>query len=202
VSARLIAFEGADASGKSTQARRLGQRLDVEVTFQFGATEIGAAIRRILLDPANDELDDRAEALLIIADKAQHVAEIVGPALAAGRTVVSDRFTASALAYQGYGRGLDLDVLAATMAFATGGLVPDLTVLLDVDVAVARERLGHRIDRIEGAGAAFHERVRRGYLELAAADPDRWLVIDAAGSVDEVGARVDAAVDAWLAAHP
>jgi dTMP kinase len=202
VSARLIAFEGADASGKSTQARRLGQRLDVEVTFQFGATEIGAAIRRILLDPANDELDDRAEALLIIADKAQHVAEIVGPALAAGRTVVSDRFTASALAYQGYGRGLDLDFLAATMAFATGGLVPDLTVLLDVDVAVARERLGHRIDRIEGAGAAFHERVRRGYLELAAADPDRWLVIDAAGSVDEVGARVDAAVDAWLAAHP
>jgi dTMP kinase len=202
VSARLIAFEGADASGKSTQARRLGQRLDVEVTFQFGATEIGAAIRRILLDPANDELDDRAEALLIIADNAQHVAEIVGPALAAGRTVVSDRFTASALAYQGYGRGLDLDFLAATMAFATGGLVPDLTVLLDVDVAVARERLGHRIDRIEGAGAAFHERVRRGYLELAAADPDRWLVIDAAGSVDEVGARVDAAVDAWLAAHP
>ena len=180
MSGRLIAFEGADASGKSTQARRLAQRLDVEVTFQFGATEIGAAIRRILLDPANHELDDRAEALLIIADKAQHVAEIVGPALAAGRTIVSDRFTASTRAYQGYGRGLDLDFLDATMAFATGGLTPHLTVLLDVDLAVARERLGDRIDRIEGAGAAFHERVRHGYLAMAEADPDRWLVVDGA----------------------
>jgi dTMP kinase len=200
MSGRLIAFEGADASGKSTQARRLGARLGVAVTFQHGATDVGGAIRSIVLDPTNHELDDRAEALLIIADKAQHVAEIVGPALEAGQTIISDRFTASTLAYQGYGRGLDLDVLRATMSFATHGVEPDLTVLLDVDLEVARARLGDQMDRIEGAGEAFHQRVRNGYLELAAADPDRWLVIDAAGTVDEVADRIDAAVDAWLAA--
>lgn len=201
MTARLIAFEGADASGKSTQARRLGQRLDLEITFQFGATEIGGAIRSILLDPINTELDDRAEALLIMADKAQHVAEIVGPALDAGTTIISDRFTASTLAYQGYGRGLDLDFLRSTMEFATGGIEPDLTVLLDVDLEVARARLGDQMDRIEGAGAAFHERVRRGYLELAAADPDRWVVVDAGGTVDEVAGWVDAAVDEWWASN-
>lgn len=195
MSGRLIAFEGADASGKSTQARRLGARLGVTVTFQHGATDIGGAIRAIVLDPANDDLDDRAEALLIIADKAQHVAEIVGPALRSGETIISDRFTASTLAYQGYGRGLDLDVLRATMAFATHGIEPDLTVLLDVDLEVARERLGDLMDRIEGAGADFHQRVRHGYLELAAADPGRWLVIDAGGTVDEVAARIESAVD-------
>ncbi|MEQ8843026.1 MAG: dTMP kinase [Acidimicrobiales bacterium] len=199
MSGRLIVFEGADASGKSTQARRLGQRLDVEVTFQHGATDVGAAIRTVVLDPTNDHLDDRAEALLIIADKAQHVAEIVGPALAAGRTIISDRFTASALAYQGYGRGLDLDFLRTAMEFATHGTEPDVTVLLDVELDVARARLGDRMDRIEGAGAAFHQRVRNGYLEMAAADPDRWLVVDADGTVEEVEARVDDAFDGWLA---
>jgi len=198
---RLIAFEGADASGKSTQARRLAARLELPLTFQFGATDIGGSIRRILLDPEHRELDDRAEALLVIADKAQHVAEIVGPALDRGETIISDRFTASSLAYQGYGRGLDLDALAEMMRFATHGIEPDLTVLLDVDLAVARERLGDQIDRIEGAGAEFHQRVRQGYLEMAAASPDHWLVIDAGGTVDDVAARVDAAVDAWLARH-
>jgi len=198
MTARLIAFEGADASGKSTQARRLGERLGVDVTFQHGATDVGGAIRSIVLDLANQNLDDRAEALLIIADKAQHVAEIVGPALAAGRTIISDRFTASTLAYQGYGRGLDLDVLNATMEFATHGVEPDLTVLLDVDIEVARERLGDQMDRIEGAGAEFHQRVRNGYLELAAADPERWVVVDAGGTVQDVAARVDDAVDRWF----
>ena len=196
---RLIAFEGADASGKSTQARRLGRRLGFDVTFQHGATDVGGAIRSIVLDLANEHLDDRAEALLIIADKAQHVAEIVGPALAAGDTIISDRFTASTLAYQGYGRGLDLDVLRATMDFATHGIEPDLTVLLDVDLEVAKARLGDQMDRIEGAGAEFHQRVRNGYLELTSANSDGWVVVDAGGTVDEVAARVDAAVDAWLA---
>ena len=121
---RLIVFEGADASGKSTQARRLASRLGAELTFQFGATEIGSAIRSILLDPAHAALDDRAEALLVIADKAQHVAEIVGPALERGETIVSDRYTASSTAYQGYGRGLDLDQLDAMMRFATHGIEP------------------------------------------------------------------------------
>jgi dTMP kinase len=197
----LIAFEGADASGKSTQARRLAQRIGATLTFEFGATPVGSAIRSILLDPAHTSMDDRAEALLVIADKAQHVAELVGPALARGETVISDRFTASSTAYQGYGRGLDRAVIESIMDFATHGLRPDLTVLLDVDLALARERLGDDIDRIEGAGAEFHRRVRDGYLELAAADPDRWLVIDAGGSVEQVAARVDAAVDSWLAAN-
>jgi len=201
MSGRLIVFEGADASGKSTQARRLAERLGADLTFQFGATAIGAAIRSILLDPAHSELDDRAEALLVIADKAQHVAEIVGPALERGETVVSDRFTASTSAYQGYGRGLDLAGLDAMMRFATHGIEPDLTVLLDVPWSVARIRLGDQMDRIEGAGADFHTRVRDGYLAMAAADPGRWVVVDADGTVDEIAARVDAAVDDWLAAN-
>lgn len=201
MSGRLIAFEGADASGKSTQARRLASRLGVELTFQFGATDIGSAIRSILLDPVHETLDDRAEALLVIADKAQHVTEIVAPALARGDTIISDRFTASTTAYQGYGRGLDRDELIGMMRWATQGLEPDLTVLLDVDLEVARQRLGDEIDRIEGAGAEFHTRVREGYLEMAAADPDRWIVIDAGGTVDDVAARVDTALDTWLAAH-
>jgi len=201
MSGRLIVFEGADASGKSTQARRLAERLGADLTFQFGATAIGAAIRSILLDPAHSELDDRAEALLVIADKAQHVAEIVGPALERGETVVSDRFTASTSAYQGYGRGLDLAGLDAMMRFATHGIEPDLTVLLDVPWSVARIRLGDQMDRIEGAGADFHTRVRDGYLAMAAADPGRWVVVDADGTVDEIAERVDAAVDDWLAAN-
>jgi len=201
MSGRLIVFEGADASGKSTQARRLAERLGADLTFKFGATAIRAAIRSILLDPAHSELDDRAEALLVIADKAQHVAEIVGPALERGETVVSDRFTASTSAYQGYGRGLDLAGLDAMMRFATHGIEPDLTVLLDVPWSVARIRLGDQMDRIEGAGADFHTRVRDGYLAMAAADPGRWVVVDADGTVDEIAERVDAAVDDWLAAN-
>lgn len=195
---RLIALEGADASGKSTQARRLAESLGAKSTFQFGATEVGAAIRQILLDPTNAQLADRAEALLIIADKAQHVSEIVWPALESGRDVVSDRFSASALAYQGYGRGLPLHELRSIMHFAIGGIEPDLTVLLDIDTDTAMARLGGSIDRIEGAGREFHDRVRSGYLQMAAQAPARWLIIDAAGSVDEVSDRVLRSVRTWI----
>ncbi|MXW61050.1 MAG: dTMP kinase [Acidimicrobiaceae bacterium] len=198
---RLIVFEGVDGSGKSTQVRRLAQRHDFDVTFQFGATDVGSAIRSILLDPDNARLDDRTEALLIIADKAQHVSEIVRPALADGRTVISDRYRASTLAYQGYGRGLDLQLLDAMMHFATQGLEPDLTVLLDFDVATALERLGDQRDRIERAGTEFYQRVRDGYLELAAQHPDSWVVVDANGSVDEVAADIETEVDDWLVAN-
>ena len=224
MSGRLIVFEGIDGSGKSTQIRKLGERLDInvdqydqqyldlergryggsterfdiEATFQFGATEVGSAVRSILLDPSNDCLDDRTEALLIIADKAQHVSELVRPALNSGRTVLSDRYCASTLAYQGYGRGLDLELLDAMMQFATQGLEPDLTVLLDIDVAAALERLGDQRDRIERAGIEFYQRVRDGYLELATQQPDSWVVVEADGSVDEVAARVASVVDDWL----
>ena len=190
MSGRLIAVEGVDASGKSTQARMLAGSLGAEFTFQFGATGVGEVIRRVLLDPANDSVDDRTEALLIIADKAQHVAEIVGPALASGRDVVTDRFTASTLAYQGYGRGLDLGELTAMMRFATGGLEPDLNVLMDLPPEQAWQRLGSSVDRFEGLGREFLDRVRNGYLALAAADPERWAVVDAAGTTDDVAARI------------
>ena len=187
---RLIAVEGVDASGKSTQARLLAESLGAVFTFQFGATGVGAVVRRMLLDPDNDALDDRTEALLIIADKAQHVAEIVGPALRAGQDVVTDRFTASTLAYQGYGRGLDLAELRTMMRFATGGIEPDLNLLLDIRIELASRRLGSSLDRFEGTGDGFLDRVRAGYLAMAEADPARWAVVDADGSVDDVAARV------------
>ena len=191
---RLIAVEGVDASGKSTQAQMLAESLGAVLTFQFGATDVGGIIRRALLDPDNDSLDDRTEALLIIADKAQHVAEIVGPALRAGRHVVTDRFTASTLAYQGYGRGLDLAVLQTMMHFATGGIEPDLNLLLDIPIELSSQRLGSSLDRFEGTGDGFLDRVRAGYLTMAEADPARWVVVDADGPVDCVAARVSAAV--------
>ena len=190
MSGRLIAVEGVDASGKSTQARMLAHSLGAELTFQFGATGVGGVIRDVLLDPANDSVDDRAEALLIIADKAQHVAEIVGPALRSGRDVVTDRFTASTLAYQGYGRGLGIDELRAMVHFATGGLEPDLNVLMDLPPEQAWQRLGTSVDRFEKQGREFLGRVRDGYLALAGADPQRWAVVDAAGAADEVAARI------------
>ena len=190
----LIAVEGVDASGKSTQARLLAESLGAVFTFQFGATDVGGVIRRALLDPDNDSLDDRAEALLIIADKAQHVAEIVGPALRAGRHVVTDRFTASTLAYQGYGRGLDPAELQTMMRFATRGIEPDLNLLLDIPLALASQRLGSSLDRFEGTGDGFLDRVRAGYLTMAEADPAHWVVVDADGSVDDVAARMVSAV--------
>ena len=198
MSGRLIAVEGVDASGKSTQARMLADSLGAVFTFQFGATGVGKVIRDVLLDPANDSVDDRTEALLIIADKAQHVAEIVRPALESGRDVVTDRFTASTLAYQGYGRGLDLDELKAIMGFATGGLEPDLNVLMDLPPDQAWRRLGSSLDRFEGQGREFLDRVRNGYLALAEADPARWAVVDAAGTTDEVAARIGTVVSERL----
>ena len=191
---RLVAVEGVDASGKSTQARLLAESLGAKFTFPFGATGVGEVIRRVLLDPDNDALDDRTEALLVIADKAQHVSEIVAPALRAGQDVVTDRFTASTLAYQGYGRGLDLAELRTMMRFATGGIEPDLNLLLDIPCELARRRLGSSLDRFEGTGDGFLDRVRAGYLTMAGADPARWAVVDADGSVDDVAARVLAAV--------
>ncbi|MXZ51718.1 MAG: dTMP kinase [Acidimicrobiaceae bacterium] len=199
---RLIAVEGVDASGKSTQAQLLAESLGAVPTFQFGATEVGAVIRRILLNPDNDALDDRTEALLIVADKAQHVSEIVGPALRAGRDVVTDRFTASTLAYQGYGRGLDLAELRTMMHFATGGIEPDLNLLLEVPLELATHRLGSSVDRFEGAGRDFLDRVRGGYLAMAEADPARWVVVNADGPVDEVSARVLSAVRDRLGVGP
>jgi dTMP kinase len=195
---RLIVFEGGEGSGKSTQARRLAERLGAVLTREPGGTTTGARLRELLLDPASGEIDQRAEALLMAADRAQHVAELVRPALESGRHVVSDRFIGSTLAYQGHGRGLDVEWLRTLSRFATDGLDADLVILLDLDPQVAEARRTDAPDRLEQAGDAFHRAVTEGYRALAAADPDRWVVLDGAASPDDVAAAVDAAVQERL----
>lgn len=192
--ARFIVFEGGEASGKSTQSIRLARRLGAVHTREPGGTAVGAALRDLLLDAATTGLDDRAEALLMAADRAQHVAEVVRPALAAGRHVVCDRYIGSTLAYQGHGRGLPLDDLRRISAWASGDLWPDLNVLLDVPPHVARARTAGAPDRLEAAGDAFHARVAAGYRSLAAADPVRWVVVDGGGPADRVEQDVWSAV--------
>jgi dTMP kinase len=187
---RFIVFEGGDGSGKSTQAKLLAEQLGAVLTREPGGTKIGAKIRDLVLDPTHSEMSDRTEALLMAADRAQHVHERIRPALLRGQHVVSDRHVASSLAYQGVGRGLGIDVIADVNAFAVDTLAPDLIVLLEADPRAARDRLGADLDRIEHAGTELAEVVATTYRSLAAADPSMWAVIDASGSVDDVAARV------------
>jgi dTMP kinase len=189
---RLIVFEGGEGCGKSTQAALLARRLGALLTHEPGATEVGKALRALVLDSSLD-IDPRAEALVMLADRAQHVAEIIRPALAAGRDVVSDRFVGSTLAYQGFARGLPVAELAELSRWASGGLEPDLVILLDVPAEVAVSRLGRDLDRMERAGTDFHLRVVEGYRSLAAAD-SRWRLVDGSGTVEEVETRVLAAL--------
>ena len=194
---RLIVFEGGEASGKSTQAARLAADLGAVLTREPGDTDIGARIRDIVLDPGASAMAPTTEALLMAADRAQHVAEVIQPALAIGRDIVTDRYVPSSLAYQGYGRGLDVEELRRLSATA-GAPEPDLVIFLDVPASVAAARL-QGLDRMEAAGDDFHARVAEGYKKLAAADPERWVVVDGDGSVDEVAQRVREAVDKWMA---
>ncbi len=186
-------FEGGDATGKSTQARLLAERRGARFTFEPGDCSIGPAVRSILLDPANDHLSFRAEALLYAADRAQHVEEVIRPTLESGVDVVADRYVSSSVVYQGIGRGFGAAAIAEISRFATGGLLPDITVLLDVDPSLSDRRLGGDRDRLEQAGDEFHRMVRQGYLDLAEGD-DSWLVIDSSGSIAEVAVRIDAGV--------
>jgi dTMP kinase len=193
-----IALEGGDACGKSTQAVLLADALGALLTREPGGTTIGGLIRGVLLDPAHDAMVDRAEALLYAADRAQHVADVVEPALAAGRDVVSDRSAWSSVAYQGYGRGLGGERVQAINDWALGGRWPDLVVLLDLDPSEMAKRLRRAPDRLEQAGDGFHERVRDAYLTLATADPARWIVLDASGDEPSVAAAVATAVKEHL----
>ena len=187
----FIAFEGGEGSGKTTQARMLAiwlrdQGYDVVQTREPGGTKLGMRLRAILLDSAHQGISGRSEALLYAADRAEHVEKVIRPALRRGSAVISDRYVDSSLAYQGAGRMLDRDEVARINEWATGGLVPDLTVVLDVPPAVGLRRMGSPADRLEAEPLEFHERVRRELRALAAAEPERYLVVDGTLPQEEV----------------
>jgi dTMP kinase len=205
----FISLEGPDGGGKSTQARLLvdylkGRGLDVLLTREPGGTPIGDQIRRTLMDLGNTGMDPRTEILLFSASRAQTVHQVIRPQLEAGGVIVCDRFYDSTLAYQGYGHGLDLGALRAITEFATGGLRPDLTLLLDLsaEAGLERRKSGGQWNRLDAYDLAFHQRVRQGYFKLAAAEPARWVKVDASQPVDKVRAAVRQAVDARLAQVP
>jgi len=196
----FVVFEGGEGVGKSTQVARCAEWLraaghDVVVTYEPGDTKAGAAMRTVLLH-ADAPIDARAELLLMLADRAQHVAEVIGPALARGAIVVSDRYTPSTLAYQGVARGLGIDEVERMSAWAESGVEPDAVIVLDLPDAEAEARIAANRDRFERAGDAFHAQVRAAYRALAA---DRgWHLVDARGTPDEVAARVQAALAAVI----
>jgi dTMP kinase len=190
----FVCFEGGEGAGKSTQSRLLADWLrqaghTVLLTFEPGDTEVGKALRQIVLSPSTGELSHRTEVLLYAADKAEHVDTVVLPALARGEVVITDRYVDSALAYQGAGRDLVVAEVEHVNRWATGELRPHLTVVLDLEPATGLGRFEER-DRIEGQSLEFHHRVQQGFLDLAAADPDHYLVLDARAPVEEIAAAI------------
>lgn len=187
MSGRYIAFEGVEGCGKSTHVKRLAAHLDALVTREPGGTDVGAVLRGLMADPANTHLDARAEALLMAADRAQHLRELVVPTLQSGRHVVSDRSVYSSLAYQGFGRGLDVDTLRRFNDFAIASRWPDLVVYIRVDLAAVRKRLQKRdTDRFEREDDEFFTRVIQGFDQLAEQEPQRWLVVDGTPPKEEL----------------
>ncbi len=194
----FVCFEGGEGAGKSTQSRLLRDWLvesgrTVLLTFEPGDTGVGKELRRIVLDPATGELSDRTEALLYAADKAEHVDHVVLPALARDEVVITDRYVDSTLAYQGAGRTLDVAEVEAVARWATGDLRPHLTVVLDLAPEAGLGRFDER-DRIEGQSLEFHQRVRQGFLDLAAADTDHYVVLDARAPIDEIADAIRARI--------
>jgi dTMP kinase len=205
MSALFITFEGIDGVGKSTQANLLEEYLrslghDIVRTLEPGGTELGVEIRQMLLH-RKGEVSPRAEALLYAADRAHHVETKVKPALAAGKIVMSDRYLDSSVAYQGAGRELSMEDIRGISIWATGGLLPNLTILLDLDAATARARrntTGQEPDRLEREKIEFFEATRQAFLQLASNEPDRFLVIDASQTVEQMQAQIRARVNTVL----
>ena len=186
-----IALEGLEGCGKSTHAKRLGVHLNAVITREPGGTRIGTLLRAILADPENVDLDRRTEALLMAADRAQHMAEVIKPALDRGQHVVSDRSIYSTLAYQGYGRQLGTEALLSISTWALNDRLPDMVIYIDVPTDVLNARLAKRdLDRFEREGADFFARIAEGFRELRAADPDRWVIIDGTVPKDDVEAAI------------
>ena len=189
--ARYIAFEGLEGCGKSTHVTRLAAALGAIATREPGGTTIGASLRATMIDATNTMLSPRAEALLMAADRAQHLDELVTPALQRGQHVVSDRSAYSSLAYQGYGRQLDLAMLKQFNSWAIGNRWPDLVVYIDVPLDILLERLKKReLDRFEREDRSFFERIARGFNEMAKAEPERWLIVDGTPPKDELAATI------------
>ncbi len=201
----FISLEGIEGTGKTTQARLLAGFLEamgknVLLTEEPGGTQIGRRIREVLLNPEHREMGSMTELLLYNASRAQHISELILPALKAGKVVITDRFSDSTTAYQGYGRGIDLDLLKSLDNIATGGFRPDLTCLLDLDAetGLRRNRSANKIDRIELEEIGFHKRVKDGFLKLAEREPRRIRVIDASGDINEIQDSIREVVQGFL----
>ena len=200
----FITFEGIDKSGKSTQIALLADRLQADghstvVTHEPGGTPLGREIRNLVLTNRSETVPSVTELLLFAADRAHHTEQLIRPSLEAGQVVISDRYLDSTLAYQGYGLGIDLDRIRKIMLEATGGLTPDLTVLVDIDLQTSRDRLGvDSPDRMEERDDAFFGRVRDGYLRLADAEPDRFLSVDGAQPVESLARTIYSEVESRL----
>ena len=195
----FISLEGIDGAGKSTQACRLVEMLqsaghDVVTVREPGTTPLAERVRPVILDREMTGIGARAELLLYLACRAQLEDEIVRPALEAGKTVVSDRYADSSVAYQGYGRELGADLVRQVNAFATGGLMPDLTIVIDIPVELTAQRRTGSADRLEAEDRAFHQRIRAGFIEIAEGEPERCAVVDGTASEDDVASAVAASV--------
>ena len=209
---QFITFEGGDGTGKSTQLQALenylsGRGRSCLLTREPGGTSLGKLIRQVLLEVGKQPINSPTELFLYLADRAQHIQEVVAPALAQGKIVLCDRHTDSTLAYQGFGRGINVDLLRRLNDMASGGISPDLTILFDCPVEIALSRttarrlptgVAHREDRFEREELEFHERVRAGFLELARAEPKRFHIVDASRSVAEVGQEIKNIIDREL----
>lgn len=198
----FITFEGIDGCGKSTQLNLLAKYLkekgiEVLITREPGAVGLGEKLREILLNYDGD-VSSNCEAFLFLADRAQHIDTIVKPAIEAGKIVLCDRHTDSTIAYQGYGRGVDLEQIKMLNKIATSGLVPDLTLVFDIDMETSQQRVGKNKDRMESAGLEFHKKVRSGYLEIAKQEPDRVKVISGMDTIENIFEGVKETVKMYL----